>query len=191
MKTLTSRNHSPTPVFFDNLPANLELIRPSLDLSIEFLAYAYECLRRGHEQFIEPINNIRAYFEKLRREEYGIDLPDDQPSASEFWLVRDDCYIVGSATLRHSLNDFYNYQGGHIDLVIRPSLRQQGYTDILLAQTLLQARNLNLHRVLLTCDSGNPVAEVFLNNGARLENKVIAYDSETLISRYWVDLGTI
>ncbi len=82
--------------------------------------------------------------------------------------------------------------GGHIGYRIRPSERRKGYGTLILALTLAEARKLGLPRVLLTCDQDNIAsARVIQANGGALASEGYSPQTQTLVSRYWIELPTI
>ena len=95
---------------------------------------------------------------------------------------------MGTIQLRHALDADLRQRGGHIGYGIRPSERGKGYGTRQLALVLEKARELGLHRVMISCDRANIAsARVAVHNGARLEWE--GYDEEDgWIRIYWIEL---
>lgn len=97
------------------------------------------------------------------------------------WIV-DDGEFVGYLALRHELNDFLLDQGGHIGYSVRPSRRREGHATRALALGVVEARELGLERVLVTCDVDNLAsARTIERNGGVLED--VRGDKR----RYWIE----
>ncbi len=107
---------------------------------------------------------------------------------STFWLITDDDRIAGVSNLRHYLNENLLLEGGHIGFGIRPSFRRKGYASVILALTLLEAKNLNIDKALLTCDKSNIAsAKTILKNGGVLWKEHLYKD--VMKQNYWIDLN--
>jgi predicted acetyltransferase len=82
---------------------------------------------------------------------------------------------VGRASIRHSLNEFLEREGGHIGYVVVPEFRRQGYANAILRLSLQIAREKcgGTHRILVTCDDDNVGSiRTIEKNGGILENIV-------------------
>jgi predicted acetyltransferase len=113
---------------------------------------------------------------------------------STFFLVREsDDRILGMINIRHSLNDYLLKLGGNIGYSIRPTERRKGYATKILYLGLEKCKELNIDKVLVTCDKSNiGSAKTIQNNGGRLENEVKKDEtSNEMVQRYWIDLGEI
>lgn len=113
--------------------------------------------------------------------------PGRVPS-SDFWLI-DDNEFTGRLSVRHELNDHLLKIGGHIGYEIRPSKRRHGYGNEILKLGLEKAKELGLHRVLLTCDEDNIGSKKIIeNNGGQFENAIAIDGSATKKLRYWIGI---
>jgi predicted acetyltransferase len=101
---------------------------------------------------------------------------------THFILFVDDT-PVGFSKLRHFLTPELLKNGGHIGYGISPKHRGKGHAKRLLAETLKKARDMNIKKVLITCNDDNiasyKTAEAC---GGVLENK------ENGTRRYWIGL---
>ena len=127
---------------------------------------------------------------KLEKDLDILNIPDDRVPANTYFLIRQsDNRIIGMMNLRHRLNDFLLEQGGHIGYAIRPTERKKGYGTLMLKLGLERCKELNINKVLLTCDKVNiPSAKVIQKNNGILENEVYSEIFSELIQRYWVEL---
>ncbi|MBU5427607.1 GNAT family N-acetyltransferase [Tissierella pigra] len=133
------------------------------------------------------------YGEWLLKLEEDLDLPnipEEKVPASTYFLIREsDNKIIGMINIRHKLNEFLLNEGGHIGYSIRPTERKKGYGTIMLKLALQKCRELNLDRVLITCDKINIAsAKVIQNNNGMLENEMFSETFSEVIQRYWIDL---
>lgn len=109
-------------------------------------------------------------------------------SCTTFIAVREeDNKIVGMISIRHRLNEYLLRLGGHIGYSVRASERRKGYASRMLKQALVQCKELDIYRVLITCNKNNiGSAKTILNNGGILENEIMGKDRIT--QRYWIEL---
>ncbi|MBR5982007.1 MAG: GNAT family N-acetyltransferase, partial [Firmicutes bacterium] len=100
--------------------------------------------------------------------------------------------FIGRVNIRHRLVPHLEQFGGHIGYMIRPTEQGKGYGRMQLAMALDWVReNLDLDRVLVTCDDDNiRSARVIEANGGVLENKVenFEFGKTVLTRRYWIEL---
>ena len=76
---------------------------------------------------------------------------------------------------------------GHIGYEIRPSKRRQGYDTKILRLGLEKARELDLHRVLVTCDEDNIGSKKIIeHNGGMFENAIEIEGDTVKKLRYWI-----
>lgn len=166
----------------------ITLIEPTLELEQEFIAMAEEYRAAGDDRFKSARANFLAYVHGLHDAARGVNLPPGHLPWSEFWLVSGR-HIIGRSKLRPMLSAALRNEGGNIGYGIRPSERKKGYGTLILKLTLDKARELQLDRVLVTCDTDNlGSAKIIEKNGGRLQDQAISKESGKLISRYWIEL---
>ena len=108
--------------------------------------------------------------------------------ASTYLAVRTcDQRVIGMIDIRHRLNDYLFQFGGHIGYSVRKSERRKGYAKKMLCLALKKCKNINIPKVLVTCDKGNIAsAKTIICNGGVLENEVL--EGERITQRYWIYL---
>jgi predicted acetyltransferase len=128
------------------------------------------------------------WLEKVTKESIGKELAPNRVPASTFILVRNsDNKVVGIINIRHELNDYLLNFGGHIGYSIRPSERRKGLGTLQLEKALKIAKELNISRVLLTCDSENiGSAKTIEKCQGKLENFITKADG-SILKRYWIN----
>ena len=77
--------------------------------------------------------------------------------ADSYWVTEDQV-VIGFLQLRHTLNDYLLEEGGHTGYSIRPTYRRCGHATRALGLALGRARELELDRVLVTCDDDNVIS---------------------------------
>ncbi len=106
------------------------------------------------------------------------------------WLVAEvDGEIVGRTSIRHELNAYLAFHGGHIGYGVRPAFRRRGHATEILRQSLVIARSYGVDRALVTCDDDNiGSAAVIEACGGVLERVVPAVESDDGVAfrRYWI-----
>ncbi len=128
-----------------------------------------------------------TYLERLDRQRRGIDLPGHLVPAT--FLVADvGGTIVGRSSIRHELNDFLAWEGGHIGYGVLPEHRRRGHATEILRQSLVIARSVGVDRVLVTCDDDNVGSAAVIERCGGVAEPGPALDSAgTAIRRYWID----
>ena len=167
----------------------VELVKPTMDLRVEFLTMAKEYLCFGDSRYVEAIDNFKEYMTKLENFAAARNLPEGFVPSDTFWLLQNNSRLLGCSRLRHSLTPHLEHEGGHIGYDIRPLKRHKGYGTRILAMTLDRARQAGLNRVLLVCAKDNLASvAVIQKNGGRFENEVFSKHDGKLLERYWIEL---
>ncbi len=180
--------------------ARIRLIQPTVQLHDAFLDCAFE-FGTGHrdgfatdsvpdDDLNDPSRFAAWVATRVAYADEATELPPDRVHDTLSWIIdeRDPSRILGSISLRHRLNDFLLAVGGHIGYGVRPSARRQGVATAALRLALDQAKDLDLQRVLITCQTDNAAsARTIERNGGALEDIRETPDHDT-VRRYWIDL---
>lgn len=131
--------------------------------------------------------DLDEYIELTEKNSRGEYVPNGWTvPTSTYWLI-DNEEIVGHVNIRHELNERLEKRGGHIGYAIRPSARKKGYGIKILELGLLQAKELGLHRLLITChDTNIPSQKIIERNGGIFSDEIV-FEGER-IQRYWVEV---
>jgi predicted acetyltransferase len=130
-----------------------------------------------------------SYVGFLQSAAHGIGLPEGQVPYFTFWLVEGE-EIVGITRIRLRLTAESEKNDGHIGYDIPPAQRRKGYGTALLRMSLIQARELGLQRVVLTCLSTNNASKRIIEKcGGRLLGLVNDDETGLPLCRYEVEMG--
>lgn len=171
-----------------------ELVRPHVRYERSFLT-ALDEFEPGDQSMVFERrlarSDFKGYVRTVAAWEKGHEIPPGWVAVSTFWLVEGDEYI-GSTNVRHELNSYLLNYGGHIGYTIRPSRRQQGHGTEICRLALIEAKNLGLGRVLITCDDDNPGSRrIIERNGGVLENVIPQPERNVPKRRYWVNVSGV
>ena len=116
----------------------------------------------------------------LREGDPSVPLPEDKVHCSYYWIVDGEAF-VGYLALRHALTPWLLEEGGHIGFSVRPARRREGHARRALALALVEAKDLGLDRVLLTCDEDNDASRLTIEGAGGVYE-----DSRNGKRRYWI-----
>lgn len=163
---------------------NLILVRPTLALKEEALAYREEHFQQG-----ETIICGSELFDKTESYEEWLDAVTrntDPKTVNENWVVTDtffavrksDDRIVGMIDLRHTLNEFLK-DLGNCGYSVRPSERRKGYATEMLCKLIGMARAAGMKDLQISVAKTNTASrKVILRNGGVYERS-FSHESET------------
>lgn len=125
----------------------------------------------------------------MQYKEYAKKLGKSQ--VKTFLLIRkNDDKIIGCINIRWNLTDYMKKYSGNIGYGIRPTERNKGYNKINLYLGLLEAKKLNLNKVMLVCETNNlPSSKTIEALGGILERKEIDPNDGLLTSYYWINVN--
>jgi predicted acetyltransferase len=137
--------------------------------------------------FIEAGESFADHVQRLQRQRRGVDLGDLVEAT--FLVAEVAGQIVGRTSIRHELNDYLAFHGGHVGYGVRPAFRRHGYATEILRQSLIIARSYGNDRVLVTCDDANVASALVIEAcGGHLERVVAGDESDDGIPfrRHWI-----
>ena len=136
---------------------DIKLISPSKEYEKEAFEYIQEFIEYNSEingtGGLSRYDNYDEWLLKLHKDLDLSNIAEGRVPANTYFLVRtSDNRIIGMINIRHRLNEFLFNEGGHIGYSIRPTEREKGYGTLILNLGLEKCKELNLKKVLLTCD---------------------------------------
>lgn len=171
-----------------------KLVKPSVDYKDSFLKALDEYHREGAMLYLDK-NKLATKFEdfiKSLTTERGIphqpyqDWVEPVPE-TVLWLVKDGEYM-GSVSIRHRLNWHLERWGGHINLILRPSLRGKGFGKKMLLKTIPFANYLGIEKALVTIDPKNRAAiHIAESCGAEFIDETTPTEEFPVRRRYWLN----
>lgn len=109
--------------------------------------------------------------------------------ATTYLALNESENLIGMIDIRHRLNDNLLNFGGHIGYSVRKSERRKGYATEMLKLALEKCIELNIQKILITCDKNNIAsAKTIIANGGILENEIFDANDNTMTQRYWIKL---
>ena len=169
-----------------------KLVKPELCYKKSAILYIDELLSYNSaihgtgflDRYLES-SGYEEWLDEVRYLEFNSD--SSKVSASTFFMVDDNDFIIGMVNIRHTLNDKLLFHGGNIGYSIRPTKRGKGYAKIALFLALKECFSLGLTRVLITAEDNNvPSYRTIEALGGVMENKVL--DEGKYFRRYWIDV---
>ncbi len=95
--------------------------------------------------------------------------------------------LVGRASVRFELNEFFATRGGHIGYYVRPEFRRRGYATQILRRALVVARAEGVGPVLMYCGDSNVGSFTVIERCAGVLDAVLDGDDEhDRWRRYWI-----
>jgi predicted acetyltransferase len=100
-----------------------------------------------------------------------------------------DGELVGRASLRFELNEFFAERGGHVGYGVAPAQQRRGYATEILRQSLIVLRAEGVDRVLVTCGIDNVAsARTIEKNGGVYESTSPPIPGDPVETRrYWIE----
>lgn len=170
---------------------NLKLVYPTLEMEPLYFDYIDEWKKSGETivpGFADPSNkDYKTWLYHVLSMQKKETCPSDSVPADSYFMVNESWKIIGSVQIRHMLNDYLFNYGGNIGYGIRPSERRKGFENVILDLALKKCIDLNIRKVLITCDKDNIAsAKTIIANGGILENEVPL--GGEIKQRYWISL---
>ncbi len=169
----------------------IKLIEPNISFKNEYLDMISEWKKTDEVLIPWSLNLDTADFgllvKSLNGYKDGIGLPNGFVPCTIFWLINNESKVLGAIEIRHQLNDYLAFRGGHIGYGIRPSERNKGYASAMLSMSLEYCKTIKLTNVLITCSKNNIGSiKTIIRNGGILDSEDI--DSGEVFQRYWIDI---
>lgn len=171
----------------------VRLERPSVKFQQQYMEFYKDWIDSGEDIVPWVVeknpNDFEAYVAFLYAEDSEEKLSDHgKVPHSTYWLLNEDAVLVGAVNIRHRLNPKLLSRGGHIGYGTRPAYRRRGYANALLLQALQIAKQMELDKVLVTCDKTNVgSSKTIIRNGGVLEAECTEENGNTVL-RFWINV---
>jgi predicted acetyltransferase len=170
----------------------LNLVRPDIKYKKHYIEMMEYWKSTGEELALwvlkEDYSDFEAMVKMFKNYSHGIDVGDNFVPNTTYWIFESNIdKIVGAVNVRHYLNAALLAYWGNIGYGIRPDERRKGYATETLRMALDRCRDINMEKVMLSCNKNNTgSAKVIVNNGGVLENEVEL--EGRILQRYWIKL---
>lgn len=171
-----------------------KLVKPALEHKESYLEALNEYHHEGRYMFLD-IKDIDKNFKKFINDLNDGNRHLHKPYAdwvepvpeTALWLVKGDKYL-GSFNVRHRLNWHLEKWGGHINFIIRPSMRGKGFGKKILQKGMPIVNYLGIERALLTIAPDNEAAAHIIEFcGGKYQDELPATEQFPSRKRYWLD----
>lgn len=171
-----------------------KLVKPSVEYKESFLEALKEFHAEGRYQFLNT-EDLEKNFEKFVDDLNAGKRHMHKPYAdwvepvpeTILWLVKEKKYI-GTFNIRHRLNWHLEKWGGHLNFIIRPSMRGKGFGKKILQKGMPLVDYLGIDPALVTVDPKNEAANRIVQFcGGKLEDETPKTDKFPARKRYWLN----
>ena len=172
----------------------LELVFPTEEYIEKIIEFKDEFIQNGENIIygsggLDKEENVKEWLKNVKddltRKSYNKEI-GRFPAALYLAIRKNDKKLIGIIQIRLKLNEYLLNYGGHIGDSVRPSERNKGYSTEMIRLALEKCKELNIRKVLMTCDKNNVAsAKTIIKNGGVLENEI--EESGNIVQRYWID----
>ena len=171
-----------------------KLVKPSVEYKKSFLEALREFQAEGRYRFLKIDDlekNFESFVETLNAGKRHLHKPYadwvEPVTETSLWLVKDGEFL-GIFNIRHRLNWHLEKWGGHINFIIRPSMRGKGFGKKILQKGMPFTCYLGIDRALITLDPKNKAGiRIVEHCGGEFENETTATDKFPARKRYWLN----
>lgn len=171
----------------------LKLVLPNIDHKEILMDYKNEFIKNGDSMDgsagLANAKSFEEWYEAFKDNLNEETVREGLVPATTYLAIDENEKLVGMIDIRHRLNDFLLNFGGNIGYSVRKSERRKGYATEMLKLALKKCIELNIKKVLITCNRDNiGSAKTIISNGGVLENEIFDPDDNKMTQRYWITL---
>lgn len=171
-----------------------KLVKPAIEHKDSYVAALQEFHKEGRYKYIdikETEENFSDFVKCLNEGKKNLHKPYadwvEPVPESVFWLVKDNEFI-GTINIRHRLNWHLEKWGGHLNFIIRPSMRSKGYGKKILQKGMPYVCYLGIQRALITIDPSNEAGiKIVEHCGGVYDGDTTESEKFPARKRYWLD----
>ncbi len=171
-----------------------KLVKPSIEHKESYLEALKEFQEEGRYTFLdiaEIKDDFQSFIDKVNDGKKHLHKPYEdwveKVPETVLWLVKDG-YFIGTFNIRHRMNWHLEKWGGHINFIIRPSMRGKGFAKKILQKGMPFASHLGIDKALITLDPENKAAiRVVEFCGGVFEDETSKSDKFPHRLRYWLE----
>lgn len=171
-----------------------KLVKPGIEYKDSYLEALDEFHAEGRYQFLDRAEiekDFQSFVDDLNEGRRHLHKPYadwvEPVPETILWMVKGDQYI-GTFNIRHRLNWHLEKWGGHINFVVRPSMRDKGFGKKILQKGMPYICYLGIDRALVTVSPKNKSAiQIIEFCGGKMEDETTETDKFPARRRYWLD----
>lgn len=169
---------------------NARLVKPDVCYKHSFLEFVRDVKLTGYESYelyVKAEIDFEEFVKDLDDSSKNINVTEGWPPCSSFWLVDPFDEVIGVIRIRHYVNSEFLQMIGHIGYEIKSNKRRRGYGNKLFELGLVEAKNIGLQTILVTCDEENIGSQsIILNAAGKYMNSFIDKESGKKVLQYEV-----
>ena len=173
--------------------SRLKLVLPNIEHKEILMDYKNEFIKNGDSMDgsagLANAKSFEEWYESFKSNLNEETVREGLVPATTYLAIDENEKLVGMIDIRHRLNEFLLNFGGNIGYSVRKSERRKGYATEMLKLALKKCIELNIKKVLITCNRDNiGSAKTIISNGGVLENEIFDPDDNKMTQRYWITL---
>lgn len=161
----------------------LRLIEPTIEYEEQVMEYKRSFLANNDSlaggSSLKRANTYLEWLEDLENKKINKPGSSLVPSTS-YLAVDENNKLIGLIDLRHTIDHpILSSYGGHVGYSVAIDEREKGYAKEMLRLVLLEAKKLNITKLLLTCQEGNIASEkTIIANGGVFDKTICVEDKK-------------
>lgn len=169
-------------MYDNNISLQIKLVRPSIELKEEALAYRQEHFEEGEDIIYgsELFDKTESYEEWLKSvtDNTKKETVNPQWVVTDTFFAMDACnHIVGIIDFRHELKGFL-LDMGNCGYSVRPSFRRKGIASSMLRQLIEYVNTLGFHQLQISVEKSNIASIKTIKKNGGVYERSFPYEGE-------------